>query len=131
MDVKHVDSSSSGKDYNTIDSECSLKSYDSIPYVPETEENITKYKQTCVDRLSSRDVITKLVDKLHESENLDNFMKLIENLSNGELPMDNIVFLLMLERARFQSCTNTIGMRYRQVTKLFWSVVYRLCKSTG
>ena len=131
VDVKHLDSSSSGKVYNTMDSECSFKSYGSIPHVPETEENITKYKEACVDRLSSRDVATKLVDKLHESENLDDFMKLIENLSNRELPMDNIVLLLMLERARFQSCTNTIGMRYRQVTKLFWSVVYRLCKSTG
>ena len=45
--------------------------------------------------------------------------------------MDNIVFILMLERAKFQSCKNTVAMRYSRVTKLFWSIVYRLCKSSG
>ena len=58
-------------------------------------------------------------------------MKLMRHLSTGEIAMDNIVWILMLERAKFQSCKNTVAMRYSKVTKLFWSIVYRLCKSSG
>ena len=55
----------------------------------------------------------------------------MEQLSTGELPCNNIVLLLLLDRARFQKCRNTVGMWYRDVCKLFWSIVYRLCKGVG
>ena len=55
----------------------------------------------------------------------------MRHLSTGEIGMDNIVWILMLERAKFQNCKNTVVMRYSKVTKLFWSIVYRLCKSSG
>ena len=58
-------------------------------------------------------------------------MTLLRNLATGQIPMDNIVFILMLERAKFQNCKNTVCMRYRKVTKVFWSIVYRLCKGAG
>ena len=58
-------------------------------------------------------------------------MKLMKHLSTGEIGMDNIAWILMLERAKFQSCKNTVAIRYSKVTKLFWSIVYRLCKSSG
>ena len=45
--------------------------------------------------------------------------------------MDNIVFVLLLEQIRFQKCQNTVGMRYSDRTKLFWIVVYQLCKGSG
>ena len=56
---------------------------------------------------------------------------LIKQLASGQLPVNNIVLLLLLGRVRFQDTDNTVGMRYRSVTKLFWSVVYRLCKGVG
>ena len=59
------------------------------------------------------------------------FVLLMEQLSSGELPANNIVLLLLLDRVRFQRSGNTVGMRYRKVTKLFWSIVYRLCKGVG
>ena len=58
-------------------------------------------------------------------------MIFVESLYDGSIPIDNIVLLLMLERAKFGKLKNTCSMRYRKVTKIFWSIVYRLCKSTG
>ena len=58
-------------------------------------------------------------------------MMLIKQLASGELPENNIVLLLLLDKVRFQDTDNTVGIRYRSVTKLFWSVVYWLCKGVG
>ena len=89
------------------------------------------YSEECIKTLCDAELWKKLVKKLDESNNLTDFMTLIHCLSTGLIPMDNIVFLLLLERAHFGYINNTVGMRYRGVTKLFWSIVYRLCKSTG
>ena len=32
---------------------------------------------------------------------------------------------------RFNNCTNTAGMRYGKKSKMFWTIVYRLCKESG
>ena len=69
--------------------------------------------------------------KLDDHGHLNDFMMLLKLLQSGEFPMDNIVFILLLERIRFQKCPNTVGMRYSDRTKLFWTVVYRLCKGSG
>ena len=90
-----------------------------------------QYSEECMKKLSDADLWKKIVKLLDESNNLRDFMTLIHCLSTGLIPMDNIVFLLLLERAHFGYIKNTVGMRYRGVTKLFWSIVYRLCKSTG
>ena len=58
-------------------------------------------------------------------------MTFLKLLSNGKLPHDNIVVQLLFERAKFQDYKNTDEMRYCKVTKLFWSIVYRLCKGVG
>ena len=73
----------------------------------------------------------KIIDKLYDSGDLNDFMTFLKLLANGKLPHDNIVVQLLFERAKFQDCRNTVGMRYRKVTKLFWSIVYRLCKGVG
>ena len=80
-------------------------------------------KKTCL--------LDKIIYKLDESGDLNDFMTFLKLLSNGKLPHDNIVVQLLFERAKFQDCKNTVGMRYRKVTKLFWSIVYRLCKGVG
>ena len=58
-------------------------------------------------------------------------MNLIRLLQLGKLTADNIVLQLLFDRVRFQTCGNTVSMRYRDVTKTFWSIVYRLCKGSG
>ena len=89
------------------------------------------FKVKCINKLKDESLIRKLVDNLDEEGNLEDFVNLIEQLANGQLPCNNIVLLLLLDRVHFQKCGNTVGMRYRKVTKLFWSIVYRLCKGVG
>ena len=132
VEVKHKDSSVSEKIYETL-----MNKTDDITSEFEEisdEESIPdakKFKEECIEELRNYESVSKLVDKLHKSNNLNDYMNLIRHLCSGSIGMDNIVFLLMLERAKFQTCSNTISMRYRRVTKLFWSIVYRLCKSSG
>ena len=89
------------------------------------------FKVKCMKKLKDDILIEKLVDNFDLEGNLEDFVNLIEQLANGHLPCNNIVLLLLLDRVRFQKCGNTVGMRYRKVTKLFWSIVYRLCKGVG
>ena len=93
--------------------------------------NEEQFTDKCMTKLTSIETWKAIVDKLDSSNNLHDFMTFVESLHDGTIPMDNIVFLLMLERAKFGKLKNTCSMRYRNVTKIFWSIVYRLCKSTG
>ena len=85
----------------------------------------------CLQELKESDLLDQIVDTLHKTEQLHDFMCLLRDLKSGKLPCDNIVFLLLLERVKFQNCSNTVAMRYGARTKLFWSIVYRLCKGSG
>ena len=98
---------------------------------PSYSEEEDDFCEVCVKKLSSEHLWNVLVPKLHTSNNLVDFMTFIESLEDGSISMDNIVFVLLLERARFGKLKNTCSMRYRKLTKRFWSIVYRLCKSTG
>ena len=90
-----------------------------------------EFQEICMRELTRQDMWKSIINDLQSSGNLEDFMTFIKMLHSGELPMDNIVFILLLERCRFGNSKNTVGMRYRRVTKLFWSIVYRLCKSSG
>ena len=89
------------------------------------------FVQECMSELLDNDLLQSLLIKLEQHGHLNDFMMLLKLLQSGEFPMDNIVFILLLERIRFQKCKNTVGMRYSDRTKLFWTVVYRLCKGSG
>ena len=58
-------------------------------------------------------------------------MLLVTQIANGQLSPLNIAFLLCLERAKWQSLKSMTQMKYRDVTKRFWLVVYRLLKGKG
>ena len=68
------------------------------------------FRDNSLDRLKNSDLLSKVVDILYESGQLNEFMHLLEYLSDGSFPCTNIVFVLLMERIRFQSCSNTIGM---------------------
>ena len=89
------------------------------------------FKEKCVKELCNPVIMREIVEKMWESGNLLDFMNLIRLLECGKLPADNIVLQLLFHRVRFQTCGNTVSMRYRDVTKTFWSIVYRLCKGSG
>ena len=92
---------------------------------------LNTFVQQCMSELVDNNFLESLLMKLEEHGHLNDFMMLLKLLQSGEFPMDNIVFILLLERIRFQKCTNTVGMRYSDRTKLFWTVVYQLCKGSG
>ena len=89
------------------------------------------FVQQCMAELLDNNFLESLLMKLDNHGKLNDFMMLLKLLQLGEFPMDNIVFILLLEHIRFQKCPNTVGMRYSDRTKLFWTVVYRLCKGSG
>ena len=91
----------------------------------------TSFQMKCMQRLKNDTLIRNVVCNLDAEGNLEDFVSLMEQIGSGEMPCNNIVLLLLLDRVRFQKCGNTVGMRYRKVTKLFWSIVYRLCKGVG
>ena len=58
-------------------------------------------------------------------------MLLVTQIVNGQLSPLNITFLLCLKHAKWQSLKSTTQMKYRDVTKRFWLVVYQLLKGKG
>ena len=136
VEVKHGESSVSEKDYQTLshilsDSEMEEDQSMSMDESEKTDGNEESFRERCLKELRSDELLLNIINKLEKCNRLNDFMKLMRHLSTGEIGMDNIVWILMLERAKFQSCKNTVAMRYSKVTKLFWSIVYRLCKSSG
>ena len=134
VEVKHCESSISEKDYETLNSTEENETSTTLAHESASESDVDDgktFQQRCLKELKETDLLDTIVSKLDDTNNLQDFMTLLRNLATGQIPMDNIVFLLMLERAKFQSCKNTVCMRYRKVTKVFWSIVYRLCKGAG
>ena len=144
--------SSDSEDVNIIDSDISSSNLDDLDFTDEIGEdgmdiitdnlssvNIDKvptveagnFRDNSLDKLKNSDLLSNVVEVLYESGQLNDFMHLLEYLSNRSFPCTNIVFVLLMERIRFQSCSNTIGMRYCGLTKKFWTIVYRLCKGVG
>ena len=135
VNVKYTDSSMSSKywespQFSETNSDSNTTNHTEQDG-PDNEDRRKSFKLRCIDELKSKNLLNNLVDKLYNARHLKDFMLLIRHLAYGGLPMDNIVFLLMLERAKFQGCRTTTAMRYSKVTKLFWSIVYRLCKSSA
>ena len=100
-------------------------------FVSNTEKNKKNYRDEVLDKLKKTNLLDELTEISSESGQLHDFMKLLEHLRSKQIPCRNIVFVLILECARFQSCGNSVGMRYSELTKKFWSTVYRLCKGVG
>ena len=135
VEVKHGESSVSEKDYKTLsqilsDSEIEEDQSMSMDESENIDGKEESFCERCLKELRSDDLLLNIINKLEKCNKLNDFMKLMKHLSTREIGMDNIVWILMLERAKFQSCKNTVAMRYSKVTKFFWSIVYRLCKST-
>ena len=89
-----------------------------------------KFVESCAKEFRESDFLDKLFHKLQRVGLLNDFINFMRNLESGELPMDNIVFILMMDRVRFNNCPNTVGMRYGKKSKMFWTIVYRLCKES-
>ena len=89
------------------------------------------YAQNCLAMLKRDSLLKPLIEVLYENSCLKDYMTLVQSLSDGNLPPNNIAFLLCLERVKWQSLKTTTQMRFRDVTKKFWLVAYRLLKGKG
>ena len=89
------------------------------------------YIRYCCRQLKNDDFVRNLVQKLYRTQCLQDFILLVTQLADGSLSPLNIAFLLCLEHAKWQSLKSTTQMRFRNVTKKFWLVVYRLLKGKG
>ena len=82
-----------------------------IPCDDSVPRGENSFVQQCMAELWENNFLESLLMKLDHNGHLNDFMSLLKLLESGELPMDNIVFILLLERIRFQNCKNTVGMR--------------------
>ena len=89
------------------------------------------YKKFCLAKLCDKELKTKLVEVLHDSSTLEDFVKPITQLSEGTLDAMNMSFLLCLEVAKLKFLKSTTAMRFRREMKQFWEVVYRICHGKG
>ena len=138
--VNIVGESDDSDDESAIDESTDIEGFEHLP-IEESEDNfdsindtfteMKNYRDEALEKLRGSNLLSDLTQLLSDSGQLKDFMDLLEHIRSKSIPCTNIVFVLMLERARFQSCKNTVGMRYSQLTKKFWSIVYRLCKGVG
>lgn len=56
----------------------------------------------------------------------ETFVEFLNQVNNGEFPLQNISFLLWMEVVKWFSCDNTCRMRYSNATKTFWKLGYRV-----
>ena len=89
------------------------------------------YVRHCYAEIRNQQLVRNLLENLYVAGCLPDFMLLVTQLASGKLSPLNIAFLLCLERAKWQSLKSTTQMRFREVTKKFWLVVYRLLKGKG
>ena len=86
------------------------------------------YVHHCYAEIRNQQLVRNLLENLYVAGCLPDFMLLVTQLASGKLSPLNIAFLLCLEHAKWQSLTQ---MRFREVTKKFWLVVYHLLKGKG
>ena len=64
------------------------------------DESISRAKhlENCIKEIKESDFLDRLFKKLQKVGLLNDFTTFMRNLESGKLPMDNIVFILMMDR---------------------------------
>ena len=57
-----------------------------------------KHLENCIKEIKESDLMDRLFHKLQKVGLLNDFTTFLRNLESGKLPMDNIVFILMMDR---------------------------------
>ena len=113
-------SSSTASDQSSSDSDSDGDNIWNRPYV-----------RHCYIEIRNQHMVRNFVENLYAAGCLQDFMLLVTQLASGKLSLLNIAFILCLECTRWQSLKYTTQMRFRDVTKKFWLVVYCLLKGKG
>ena len=72
-----------------------------------------------------------LIRKLFEANLVNDFLTLMQVITDGRLEAENIPLMLCLERAKYCKCTTTTLMRFHEKSKAFWRVGYRTWHGKG
>ena len=128
-----VNSSSSSANNSTPEDSASGSSREGDSDYSNNDDNVfnSTYVQNCLAMLKHDNLLKSLIEVLCANSCLKDYMTLVQSLSDKNLSPINISFLLCLERAKWQSLKTTTQIRFRDVTKKFWLVVYRLTKGKG
>ena len=70
------------------------------------------FKEKCFNELWNELFLRSLINVLYAHNCLNDFMILLRQLVSGSLPVNNIAFLICLERAKWQSLCSTAAMRF-------------------
>ena len=128
-----VNSSSSSSNNSSPENSDSGSSREEDSEYSNNEDNVwnSTYAQNFLAMLKHDSLLKPLIEVLYTNSCLKDYMTLVQSLSDGILSSTNISFLLCLERAKWQALKTTTQMQFRDITKKFWLVVYRLLKGKG
>ena len=56
------------------------------------------------------------------------FFEFLNQVNNGEFPLQNISYLFWMEVVKWFGCKNTCRMRYSEATKKFWKLGLKVFK---
>ena len=77
-----------------------------------SESESDDFKEKCFKELWNELFLRSLIIILYAHNCLNDFMILLRQLVSGSLPVNNIAFLLCLERAKWQSLCSAAAMRF-------------------
>lgn len=77
-----------------------------------------------IEDIMDEDFIRPFLQTLQDCGQLEDFKKLVLALKLDLMPVDNISWLSVLERAKYALCKSTTAMKYRKETLEFWHSVY-------
>ena len=97
----------------------------------QNQMNFPQHLYYALQALQDEDVLKPLLIELDSIEAVDDYILQARLLANGKLPVNNLPFLLSLERAKFAHVTTTTLMRFRPETKAFFRVGYRTWHGKG
>lgn len=95
-----------------------------IKYPEAPRDAVSDFVQDCTNELLN--LIEVIVPKIFDAKLLMEFMSLMRQLADGTMDLNDIPFLLLLEKAKILSLKTTSSMTFSTETMKFWKVVYRL-----
>jgi hypothetical protein len=71
-------------------------------------------------------IIPSVLKTLEKSGLREDFCLLLNGISSGTFPVNNIALILLLDVAKWFSLSNTTQMVYSEESMKFWKILYKL-----
>ena len=96
-----------------------------------TKNDLDEKQRELLNKFQDEDMLCRLIKNLDEVNLTEDFLRLIEVLSTGEMENENLPLILVMEVAKYLRCTTTTLMRFHKKSKAFWRVGYRTWHGKG